>query len=84
MKITKRFTAAVVLILLCTGMSFATGQQESGSAADSGSGLSGKLRVQLIGDFKEKDTTNPVSGEKVVGVHYLKEAFEKMHPGVEV
>ncbi len=85
MKIMKKLVSIVALIALCGGMAFAAGQQESGSAAAaSDSGLSGKLRVQLIGDFKEEDTTNPVSGQKVVGVHYLKEQFEKLYPGVEV
>ncbi len=84
MKLGKKVLSAVSLMALIGGMAFANGQQDSTPAAVSDSGLSGKLRVQLIGDFKEDDTTNPVSGQKVVGVHYLEEAFEQMHPGVDV
>lgn len=84
MKLGKKILSTVGLMALVGGMGFANGQQESTSATTSDSGLSGKLRVQLIGDFKDADTTNPVSGQKVVGVHYLEEAFEEMHPGVDV
>jgi len=69
---------------LIAGLSgaFATGDSETrGSAA---SGLAGTVKVQLIGTFAFDDTTDAVSGAKVVGVHYLKEAFEKLYPNVKV
>ena len=83
MKNSKKWISAVLLILFCAGMAFSGGQQEQ-TAASTDSELSGKLRVQLIGTFKQEDTTDPISGKKIIGVHYLKEEFEKMYPGVDV
>jgi multiple sugar transport system substrate-binding protein len=72
------------LIIMTVGLSsvFAGGQDEA--AVPSEGGMSGTLRVQFIGNFKMEDTTDPISGAKTVGVHYLKEEFEKLYPGVDV
>ena len=72
-------------MLLAVGMvsaAFASGAEEQAMSSDSG--LSGTLTVQFIGSFKYDDTTDPVSGENIVGVHYLEEEFEKLHPDVAV
>ncbi len=84
MKISR--TVLACLILLAGGLSviFAGGEQEQKGAGSSANVLSGTLKVQLIGDFKMDDTTDPISGEKKVGVHYLAEEFEKLFPGVDV
>lgn len=72
------------LLLIAASVSgvFAGGQDEP--AASSETGMSGTLRVQFIGSFKMDDTTDPISGAKTVGVHYLKEEFEKLYPGIDV
>jgi len=84
MKLSRNVLTGLFLLAGSVSAVFAAGQQEGAAAAASDDGLSGTLKVQLIGDFKMKDTTDPVSGEKIVGVHYLKEEFEKLHPGVTV
>lgn len=43
-----------------------------------------EIVVQMIGDFKEEATTDPITGEKVAGVNILKEEFERLHPGATV
>ncbi|TDQ42894.1 ABC transporter substrate-binding protein [Aureibacillus halotolerans] len=43
-----------------------------------------EITVQLIGDFAEEETTNPITGERTKGVSVLKEEFEKQHPGATV
>ncbi len=45
---------------------------------------SGTIKVQMIGNFKMEDSTDPVSGVKTKGVHFLKEEFERTHPGATV
>ncbi|WP_273327410.1 extracellular solute-binding protein [Vallitalea guaymasensis] len=45
---------------------------------------SGTVKVQMIGEFKMQDSTDPVSGTKTKGVHVLKEEFERTHPGATV
>src|SRR5690625_2782004 len=42
------------------------------------------LTVQIIGDFKQESTTDPITGEKNGGVEILKDEFEKQYPGVTV
>lgn len=44
----------------------------------------GKLKVQLVGDFSLEDKTDPVSGQTSKGVKVLKDEFEKQYPGAEV
>lgn len=83
MKKSKKLLVMFLLSILAAAVVFANGDQET-PVTSSDSGLSGTLKVQLIGSFKMEDTTDPVSGQKIVGVHYLKEEFEKTHPGVNV
>ncbi len=80
--------ALLVLTTLLSGCSNneATGNKETGSnetmdTANEGE-FSGTLKVQMIGDFKMEDSTDPLSGEKSEGVHVLKEEFERRYPGV--
>lgn len=42
------------------------------------------LKVQLIGDFKQEDSTDPVSGETRKGVEYLEEEFEKQNKHIDL
>lgn len=44
----------------------------------------GTIKVQMIGNWKLDDATDPLSGETTKGVHVLKEEFEKTHPGATV
>src|SRR5690625_1254267 len=42
------------------------------------------LTVQLIGDFSEEPSTDPITGEKTGGVNVLKDEFERLYPGASV
>lgn len=42
------------------------------------------LKVQLIGDFKQEDSTDPVSGETRKGMKYLEEEFEKQNQNIDL
>ncbi|WP_243896105.1 extracellular solute-binding protein [Paenibacillus sp. F411] len=57
----------------------------SGTAAGAaGEGPSGKLKVQMIGDFATEQKTDAITGITSKGVNVLKEEFERMYPGAEV
>lgn len=77
----KLLTLSMVLLVLISNSVFSSGNSEENQIAKV---EKTPLRVQLIGSFKEEDTTDPISGKKIVGVHYLKEEFEKLHPEVDV
>lgn len=78
----KKFLTIVLMSLMLVSTStFASGTSES---KESKTVEKTTLKVQLIGTFKDEDTTDPISGQKIIGVHYLKEEFEKMYPDVNV
>lgn len=57
----------------------------TGNAAAETSGKpTGKLKVQLVGDFSLEDKTDPVTGDTSKGVKVLKDEFEKQYPDTEV
>lgn len=58
--------------------------ESTGSAAAANDKPTGKLKVQLVGDFSLEDKTDPVSGNTSKGVKVLKEEFEKQYPDTEV
>jgi ABC-type glycerol-3-phosphate transport system substrate-binding protein len=76
----------LLLTLLVLSMMVSVPVFSSGNSEESSQKVVEKtpLRVQFIGSFKEQDTTDPISGQKIEGVHYLKEEFEKLHPDVDV
>lgn len=42
------------------------------------------VKVQLIGDFQQEDSTDPISGKTKLGVHVLEEEFEKLNPEIDL
>ncbi|MBM7837166.1 ABC-type glycerol-3-phosphate transport system substrate-binding protein [Alkalihalobacillus xiaoxiensis] len=42
------------------------------------------LTIALIGEFKNQDTTDPITAEKSTGLHAAKAEFERLHPGVTI
>ncbi|MCI8329706.1 MAG: extracellular solute-binding protein [Oscillibacter sp.] len=42
------------------------------------------LKVQLIGDFKGEDFTDPISGAGLKGCHVLEEEFERLHEDIDL
>ncbi|MGG1876200.1 extracellular solute-binding protein [Paenibacillus cisolokensis] len=54
------------------------------SAEAAGPELSGKLKVQLIGDFSLEDKTDALTGQTSKGVKVLKDEFERLYPNTEV
>lgn len=59
-------------------------ESTSNAAAETNEKPTGKLKVQLVGDFSLEDKTDPVSGQTSKGVKMLKDEFEKQYPGAEV
>lgn len=45
---------------------------------------SGTLKVGLIGAFKSQDSTDPITGERSLGLHVIKKEFERLYPGATV
>lgn len=54
------------------------------STSASGEGLSGTLKVQLIGDFSLEDKTDAITGQTSKGVKVLKDEFERLYPNTTV
>lgn len=59
-------------------------ESTSNEAAETNNKPTGKLKVQLVGDFSLEDKTDPVSGQTSKGVKVLKDEFEKQYPDTEV
>ncbi len=82
----------VVSVLLAMAMMSATvtgcgnnAEANGGSSASTeDSGDRTVLKVQLIGGFEQEDFTDPVSGEKLTGMHAVETEFEKQNPDIDV
>lgn len=59
-------------------------ESTSNAAVETNDKPTGKLKVQLVGDFSLEDKTDPVSGQTSKGVKVLKDEFEKQYPDTEV
>ncbi|MGH0052464.1 MAG: extracellular solute-binding protein [Sphaerochaetaceae bacterium] len=80
MKIAKRSIVVLLIFVALSFSLFAGGASESSNATGKRT-----LKVQLIGDdYQVQDSTDALTGEKTLGFHYLKEAFEELHPDVNV
>jgi multiple sugar transport system substrate-binding protein len=82
MKVSAKWLIGLLLMTAGLAGAFASPGKPEPAVSSSGN-LSGTLKVQLIG-FNNDDTTDPVSGNTVIGVHYLKEQFEKLYPNISV
>ncbi len=92
MKKRTRFLALLLTALMVAGLLAGCGSKPDASqggnqgTAQTGSGSSQKtvLKVQLIGDFRQEDFTDPVSGASLKGCHILEEEFEKLHEDIDL
>lgn len=91
-KLTKLQVLCMAIVILAVfALSGCGGTNQTGTSATTGanSGTTEAvkdvtIKVQLIGDFMIEDTTDKVSGAKILGVHVLKTEFEKNNPGIKV
>lgn len=76
---------ATAVMVSTVGGAFA-GCSSDAATSDGGSNSEGKtvLKVQWIGDFTEQDSTDPVTGEKRLGVHVVETEFERLNPDIDV
>ncbi len=82
----------VVSVLLAMAMMSATATgcgsnaeaNGDSSASTEDSGDRTVLKVQLIGGFEQEDFTDPVSGEKLTGMHAVETEFEEQNPDIDV
>lgn len=86
----KRLLAALLTAAMMTSLA-ACGKPETpaangGAASGDSAGSTAKtvVKVQWIGDFKSEDSTNPISGEKNVGLHALEEEFEAQNQDIDI
>lgn len=42
------------------------------------------VKIQIIGGATMEDKTDVATGQKLIGLHYIKDLFEEKHPGVKV
>ena len=81
----KRILAAVLSTLMVTGLlAGCGGSNTEEQTQDDGSGEKIVLKVQMIGDFKQEDFTDPISGASLKGCHVLEEKFEKEHSDIDL
>ena len=84
MKKEKRFLAGALSTLMLVGLMSGCGDSASTDEPQGDSGEKTILRVQMIGDFKLDDFTDPISGASLQGCHVLEEEFEKEHPDIDL
>lgn len=93
MKKNSRLLALLLTAIMVLSLLAGCGSGSSDSGSSSGSGDSGQssgsasktvLKVQLIGDFKQEDFTDPVSGANLKGCHVLEEEFERLHEDIDL
>ena len=59
-------------------------KQEATGDSTENEKFEGTLKVQMIGGWKSEDSTDPQSGRKILGLHVLKEEFERLYPNATV
>ncbi|ONI38296.1 hypothetical protein AN639_07825 [Candidatus Epulonipiscium fishelsonii] len=72
-----KIISVLSLIGLVTGCSGDTSEQSQ--TADKT-----VLKVQWIGDFKQGDSTDPITGAKRKGLYVIEEEFERLYPEVDL
>ncbi len=83
MKKCSRILAGMLSVLMIGSMLTGCGNNAETDVTDDTPGKT-VLKVQLIGDFKEEDFTDPISGKSLKGVHVLEEEFEKLHEDIDL
>ena len=84
MKKLKRFLAAALSTLMVAGLLTGCGDSGTSEETQSDGGEKTVLKVQMIGDFKADDFTDPISGASLKGCHVLEEEFEKEHSDIDL
>lgn len=94
MKKRTRFLALLLTAVMAIGLLAGCGSNsgsDSGSGSNGGSSSGGSgsaqktvLKVQLIGDFKQEDFTDPISGASLKGCHVLETEFERLHEDIDL
>lgn len=84
MKKQKRFLAAALSTLMVAGLLTGCGDSGTSEETQGDGGEKTVLKVQMIGDFKADDFTDPISGASLKGCHVLEEEFEKEHPDIDL
>ena len=87
-------SGVLILIMVAAMLQGCSSTDTAKEKKEDTSGTSGKvtvvpeekvtLKVQLIGDFKQEDSTDPVSGETRKGRVYLDEEFEKQNQNIDL
>lgn len=84
MKKQERFLAAALSTLMVAGLLAGCGDSGTSEESQGDGGEKTVLKVQMIGDFKADDFTDPISGASLKGCHVLEEEFEKEHPEIDL
>ncbi len=84
MKKLKRFLAAALSTLMVAGLLTGCGDSGTSEETQGDGGEKTVLKVQMIGDFKADDFTDPISGASLKGCHVLEEEFEKEHSDIDL
>lgn len=84
MKKQKRFLAAALSTLMVAGLLTGCGDSGTSEETQGDGGEKTVLKVQMIGDFKADDFTDPISGASLKGCHVLEEEFEKEHSDIDL
>lgn len=82
-KIVKLITTAVMVSTVAGAFA---GCSSSAKTVDNDGDSAEKtvLKVQWIGDFKQEDSTDPVTGEKRTGIHAIETEFEILNPDIDL
>ena len=84
MKKQRRFLAMALSVLMLAGLLAGCGGDDPVDEVQGDGGEKTVLKVQMIGDFKAEDFTDPISGASLKGCHVLEEEFEKEHPDIDL
>ncbi len=82
-KVVSILLAMAMMSVVVTGCGNAAASEDT-SVSTEESGDKTVLKVQLIGGFEQEDFTDPVSGEKLTGMHAVETEFEKQNPEIDV
>lgn len=83
MKQYKRFLAGVISVGMVAGLLSGCGNEKPAKEDGDSEGKT-LLKVQVIGDFKTDDFTDPISGKSLKGLHVLEEEFERLHEDIDL
>ncbi|ALC81510.1 MULTISPECIES: ABC transporter substrate-binding protein [Bacillus] len=74
----------VCLMVFALFLSGCNSDEGSTKETPEGDGLKGTLKVQILGDIKLDDATNPTTGKRSKGLHVIRDEFQKQHPEAKI